>query len=429
MERRSVKWPWITALILCACIAVCSAVFTVIRIQDSIQPQQPDYIRQEFDRLFANPDWAQLYEMSSDKGNPFEDEKAVVAYMEKMVGDQPLLLYENPSLANDVRQFDVFCEDRLIVAFSLNKSDMSFRHINLYLDRLESVFVKVPVDVTVFVNGVALSDQYLAYSMHTKAKDYLPEGVHGLQMKGYFVSDLLMKPTVTAADKDGNSVPLFYDEEADAYYTRFDAAPQMSEEQRKFVSGAATADALYALAKVSNKELAEYIDSDSDLYKMLTENPRNYQKFQSIWMEDVQVSEYCQYSDTLFSANVTLTQKIIRTSGTLKTYYLDKTYIFELCEDGTYKVIAYTNEHLTEKVETVKLVFRLADDEMMTKMVDVNATAVTVPDMSNFSDFQGWAVETRLDDGSVLATIRILPDGTVLGGLEPMVLQPIFPEL
>ena len=162
---------------------------------------------------------------------------------------------------------------------------------------------------------------------------------------------------------------------------------------------------------------------------MLTENPRNYQKFQSIWVEDVQVSEYCQYSDTLFSANVTLTQKIIRTSGTLKTYYLDKTYIFEVCEDGTYKVIAYTNEHLTEKVETVKLVFRMAGDEVMTQMVDVNATAVIGPDMSNFSDFQGWAVESRIDDDSVLATIRILPDGTVLGGLEPMVLQPIFPEL
>jgi hypothetical protein len=184
---------------------------------------------------------------------------------------------------------------------------------------------------------------------------------------------------------------------------------------------------MYALAGISNKELAEFFDSKTDLYKMLTENPRNYQKLQSISVEDVEVGEFCQYSHTLFSANVKLTQKIIRANGTLKTYHADKTYIFELQENGEYRVIAYTNEHLTEKVEQVKLTFVMADEELMTQMVDMNATSVTGPDMSQYRGFCGWAVETPCEDDSIQATIRILPDGTVLGGLEPMVLKPIFP--
>lgn len=426
MERKSLRWPWFTALILCVCVAVCSAVFTVIRIQNSIQPQQPDYVRLQYDKLFSDPDWEELYAMSAIDCSVFEDGSVVAAYMKRLVGDKSLTIYDDSLSAYPYHVFNVFSDNRCVAWFSLNKSDMSLKNVHLVLEARESVWVNVPMNVTVLVNGIALDDSYLAYSMHTKAENYLPDGVHGARMKGYFVSDLLMPPTVTAVDQNGDPVALFVDEESGAYYAKLEDQPEITEQQRQFVAGAATADALYALAKVSNKELAAYIDPTSDLYKMLTDNPRNYQKFHSIWVEDVEVGEFCQYSETLFSANVTLTQQIIRTSGTRKTYYLDKTYLFELQDDGEYRVIAYTNEHLTDKVETVKLTFNWFGDETMTQMVDMNATSVTGPDMSQYRGFRGWAVETQREDYSVQATIRILPDGTVLGGLEPMVLKPVF---
>lgn len=427
MERKSMKWPWITALIVCASIFLVSVAFTVIRLLPDNTPENTDHAKLQFEKLFADPNWAEIYALTEVEDNPFEDANTVAAYMQAKVGEKLLTYQEVYTNIPDTHRYIVSCDGEKIAAFHMLDADWSLTDLDLLLDHSVSVKVETPADVLVFVNGIALDESYLAYTMHTKAEKYLPEGVHGVRMHAYMVRDLLMQPTVTAMDLAGNAVPLSYDKVTDVYFVQTGAPAEITEAQKEFVGGAATADAMYALARISNKELATYIDSNSDLYKMLTENPRNLQKFTSATVEDVVVSDFCRYSDTFFSANVKLTQKIIRSSGTLKTYYLDKTYFFKLNDDGEYRVVAYTNEHVTDKVEAVKVTFITPTDEI-SHMVDINATSVSVPDMSEYSGFCGWATQTQYEENEVLIHVRILPDGTVLGGLEPMVLYPLFPH-
>jgi hypothetical protein len=79
---------------------------------------------------------------------------------------------------------------------------------------------------------------------------------------------------------------------------------------------------------------------------------------------------------------------------------------------------------MTEQVEQVCLTF----EGGVSIMVDVDASAVSVPPVED-GEFLGWATRTTADDGSIIMQVRILPDGTVLGDLEPMTLYPVFQTL
>ena len=52
----------------------------------------------------------------------------------------------------------------------------------------------------------------------------------------------------------------------------------------------------------------------------------------------------------------------------------------------------------------------------------VTPPAATAP---QGQELVGWATKT-MEEGTITMTVRILPDGTVLGGLEPMELYPVF---
>ena len=176
-----------------------------------------------------------------------------------------------------------------------------------------------------------------------------------------------------------------------------------------------------------NEEEKAYFDENSPLYKMLITNPRNLQKYTSASIDEnaMTVSEYCRYSDTMFSVNVKLTQKIIRTTGTLKTYQADKTYFFTKIGND-YRVTAYTNEHVTETVEQVRLSF-VTESGTTGQMICTDDAIVTPPAATapQGQELVGWATKT-MEEGTITMTVRILPDGTVLGGLEPMELYPVF---
>lgn len=428
MDRKNRIWPWVICLVLCVSFAAVAAVITLSRFRSDPPEETTDMIAQKFDERFREPDWAALYRLAQQEESLFENASTFARYMEARISDGKCTYTEVQPVDPDTRRCVLYCGEDKLAAYTISvREDSPYERVELFYDRAFSAYIQLPPEYTPVVNGVSLTQDFLVHTLHTRAESILPEGVHGFRLHSYAVSGLLMPPEVTAVDASGQTVPLLYDEGNGVYYVESIPQPAITEAQKQFIIDAAKTDAAYAIAAVSNQKLAEYFAKDSDLYALLTTNPRNYQKYTSASITDVAVEQFCQYSDQLFSANVKLTQNIIRTNGTRKVIKMDKTYLFGITDSGQYRVLDYTNEHLTETVETVRLTFTSAEKDASIWAV-VEENTVDIPDMVASTGIAGWATKAYDTHGNIVYTVRITPDGKVLGGLEPMTLYPIISE-
>lgn len=419
-------FPWALAVflslfILFSALAVTSLVAPTPQPAPE-QPSQPDH-GALFESLFAQPDWEALYALAGIQDTEFETADTFAAYMSAKVGSAPLRYQQVQTEDAAVCRYLVYLGEEKIAAFTTSAPQWTVDTVELFFQRSNHITAQVPPEYTVLVNGVPLDESFTIRTAETKAESYLPEGLHGYRRKWQSVTGLLVMPQVTAMDETGNAIPLSQDPETGIFRLPEAAPAQITEAEAAFARQAAMADARYAIADISNAQLREYFDANSPVYKMLVTNPRNIQKHTSSSIDEdaILLSQYCRYGDGLFSVNVKLTQNIIRTSGTLKVYQLDKTYFISTI-DGQYRVTAYTSEYVTEVTEQVRLTF-VTDDGEIVQTVPGDALSVTTPQIDGL---MGWATRSIASDGTVILTVRVLPDGTLLGDPEPMTLYPVY---
>lgn len=394
-------------------------------------PPEPQH-QAVFETLFTEPDWEALYALAGIADTVYEDAGAYESYMNARLGDEALTYQEITTDLPDQRRYLVFHGAEKIAAFTMAQTPQwSLSGVELFFQRAISVTVEKQPEHTVYINGVALDDSHTIRTLETTAENYLPEGVHGYRAHWQSVSGLLVQPEITVLDENGQSISMELDTERGIYRPVTEAPAEITEAEAALVRKTAIADAKYAIGALTNSQLKAYFDENSPLYRLLIENPRNLQKYtrSSIDESAMVVYDFCRYSDKLFSAKVKLTQNIIRKDGTLKVYTADKTYFFRLCDDGVYRAIAYTNESATQATQFLRLTFMI-EEENVTQMVNSTDTAILLPEVSppEGQALIGWATKSDVMDGKITMTVRLLPDGTILGGLEPMTLYPIFQE-
>lgn len=385
---------------------------------------------QVFEELFADPDWKKIYELSGTTDTLYEGAEAYAAYMEAKVGSTALTCQEIDTGSSEIHKYNVFLQEEKIADFTLvggakSPADIprwTLDGVKIFFERTISVMVEKKPEHTVYINGVALDDSFTIRTVATRAEEYLPAGVNGYRLEQQYIDGLLVQPEVLVLDENGETVPVAADAEIGIYTLPSDET-EITESEKILAKNAAIADAKFSMGGLTAAELRQYFDPESQVYSDIVNNPISVQKHKSFSVDEksIEVGEYCRYSDDLFSANVKLTVKVIRKDDTVKLYPLDKTYFFTRTDGGNYLVSAYTNEPVQEKVEQVRLTF--VADERISFMVDREADTVSVPTMGE--ELVGWATKTNDEGGTSTMTVRLLPDGSVLGELEPMILYPV----
>ena len=444
---RSSRRPKIGILIfLCLYVAMVVLILMALnRLMTPLEQQLSDYEAaqldnrcvQVFDELFADPDWEKLYALSGRKDTLYEGAEAYAAYMEAKADGGKLTFEEVYSARSDVHRYEVYLGEETVAAFTMTGSDGTGRElpnwtldtVEVYFERTVSVTVEKIPGYTVRINGVALDDSFTIRSVSTLAEAYLPQGVHGYRMEQQYIDGLLMEPEVCVLNEDGEAVEVARDPETGIYTLVLPEPAEMTDAEQALARNAAVADAKFSMGRISATELRKYFDANSQVYADIVGNPIFIQSNNGITIDEsaVEVGDYCRYSDDLFSARVKLTVRVLRKDDTVKIYELDKTYFFTR-SGGEYLVSGYTNEPVLERVEQVRLTFESGDGERVYFMADSGADRVAPPQITvpENDELVGWA--TRTDDGcgNVTMTVRLLPDGTVLGELEPMTLYPVF---
>lgn len=387
-----------------------------------------------YDLLFADPDWALLYDMAGIEDTKFEGRDEYVAYMEATVGEDPLACVEMPTGLSAHRRFSIRHAGEEIASFTMvpaekNEGDFdrwTLGTVEVYFTRTQSVTVTLPPDCAVYINKVPLDDSYTTLSVSTAVEEYLDEELHGYRYQQQTVTGLLVAPEVIVLDAYGRPVSLTQDPETGHYAAPIPTSQPITDEEYERVLAAAKADALFSLRLISISELRQHFDPSGLAYNDLTMidiEPIAVTEWQ-FDEESIRIFDYYRYSDDLFSVHVQLTLDVTDDTGAVQSFQTDVSYFFRPNSAGSYMVSERYKVDLQQQITQVRLTYRQGETILESSLVDTHAATLTPPEVEGVI---GWG--KMESDGSLSPVLQLQEDGTfcLIPGqaLEPMTLYPI----
>ena len=432
------------ALVIAAVVGIFSLLDPLEDWLTRYQASQPEEKCAEvFAQLFENPDWAAIYDLSGTEDTLYEGREAYAAYMENTVGETPLTYAETSAGLSGNHKYIVRCDGKKVAVFTLTplpEDESGITHwqlgnVEIFFKRSQSVTVEKLPEHTVYINGTALEDAHVIRSIETVAEQYLSGDVHGYRLQTVRLDGLLVQPEITVKDAAGNPVEMAVNGQGILSPVLPEPEP-MTEEEEAFALEAAKANALFAIRAIGTTKLKQYFDAESETYDHIRKTPVFINKYIHHYFvkKAFEVSQFCRYSDGSFSANVSLELRVQRDEDYTKSYRSSITYFFTRQENGKYLVTQTSNMDVSARVEQVRLDFTDGSRLVESRMVDVSSESIQLPPVAapEGQKFQGWAIQTVGEDGSITMTILFAPteNGTVFLSeetvLEPMTLYAVY---
>lgn len=420
------------------------------------EASQPDQVSQNiYQQMFSSPDWKKLYNSANQKtGHLFDSAEEYAAFMtEKLEGSTITMIETSAGLSGGKKYIirATFSDGKYMDFATFTLSDhkkegdkISDWQLNELVLRVDSALVpKDPVpdtyhctilidsSNTVSVDGKVLDESYILRTVTTKAGEYLPQGITGYTLSELFIDGLAEPPQVVVTDAAGNEIPMNYDEATCTYAQDLSQAP-IGEDEKTSLMNAATTYCLYMIEKAGKSQLKQYFDASKPVYNSIATTDPWMQGFSRYeFSQEQTVSDYYRYSDTLFSARVTLTLNVTRGDGSVKPYELDTTFFLEK-QGEKWMVIDMTNVDVQEQITSVRMTFLQTDGTLIhTEMVNADSRSFASPTVviPEGKTFRGWAIKTVGENGENVFAVTYLPtDGVinVSGTLAPTTLYAIF---
>ena len=210
---------------------VCTIVglFVLSSYLSAYESVQPKYAAEEiFEQYFAEPDIAELIEMSSTVYAAFDTQDRVVAYLEDQIKGKKITYSESSAKDDEgARSYNVFCDGARFSVFSIEESEekVSFglnkyklKDIKLTLSLPDNSYsFLIPEGYTLYANGVKIEDKYIAADPVPSEAYTLSEGKFGVRFIPYTVDGFLSSPTFEVKDRNGEPCRYTYDEATSIY--------------------------------------------------------------------------------------------------------------------------------------------------------------------------------------------------------------------
>lgn len=340
-------YAFLFGFILCILILLLCLMNPLHTLLTQYESAQPQFVAQEiFDTLFADPDWALLYDMAGIQPTKFEGRREYVAYMEAKVGDQPLEYVEVPAGLSGDKCYSVRLHGEEIAVFTMTPVDdgvstfgrWSFGKASVYFTREESVTVTMMPGYTVYINGVPLDDSYTTLQVSTVAEDYIPEGLHGYRYMQQQIGGLLIQPEVVVLDEYNNPVELTQDPVTGIYTTPITDTVPMTWGEGELILETVQAEALFAIRDISVGQLREYFAPNSQAYEAVTSGEALVKNVKSCSFDDsaTVIRDFYRYSDDLFSVWAEVKLDVTDKKGKVTSYTFGGTYFFTTNILGNY---------------------------------------------------------------------------------------------
>ena len=409
---------------------------------NNYEAAQPTVKSQEvFEYLFADPDWAALYDAAGVEDTEYEGKEAFVSYMENKVGDKQLEFYETSAGLTTDKKYIVKLEGEKIATFTLTGGsalitdipDWELGRVELFYEREESFLINTVDGYTTYVNDVALNDDFTIQIATTKAdftENFLPAGASSAKTCVQKIDGLMAVPNVTVKDASGKDVAVTYDEETKTFTAAVNGI-SMTEEIKALALNTIKVYAEFGINEASTGTLGKYFDSKSDAYKGITSTDRTWTKKNNGYsFSNESVTGYSSYSDTLFSVYASADMTIKLTDGGTQEKDIHATFLYQK-QGSEWKVIRMTNADVSVPVGQVRITFVNDDTVITSEFYDTDASQVDPPELSvpEGKKFVGWLNKDTAEWYLVFAPdesgVCTIPVGTTL---EPMTVYAYFED-
>ncbi|MBP3685041.1 MAG: hypothetical protein J6J12_08795 [Oscillospiraceae bacterium] len=396
--------------------------------------------QQVFDEVFTNPNWGDLYDAAGVEDSPYEGKDEYVNYMNNKVGGSALTYTETSAgLDKTKKKFLVFLGEEKVASFTLidknnvssvNLSDLqsledlekmtdipnwTLGAVEVFFEREESYRIVKMDGMTATVNGVALDESFTIQKATTLAEEYLPEGTVGFVTETQEITGLMELPDVLVTDKNGNNIPVSYDE-LTRTFTAQTESNTMSDEEKELALEAARISCKWMLEAVTDRgTVAKYFDPTSDAYNSIVKNMELWvQDYNSYTFGNESVTDYARYSDDIFSVRVKTDVTVVHNLGDDRVFNFDQSMFFRKTDSGKWLCFETTNKNISEPVGRVRLTFKNGDTVLTTDFFDTNKKEIITPMISvpEGQVFSGWITITEDAEGSTVYNLEFTPDPT-----------------
>lgn len=438
-RKISLFYKVLLAIVLVLLAAFCYIRFGLLRPWlTRFEAAQPKHTSQEvFADLFSPADWGRVYDLAGLDAGLYGDREGFARSMEELTAGRELTLVETSAGLSRARRYIVKAGGDSVAAFTLAGSETEEGQTAWQLDKVElllgqtsTVSVRAPEGWSVRVNGVELEEDCVAQTVETAAERYLPEGIHGQRTVLWQTqTSAIRQAEVNVLDQDGRAAPVRYE---DGCFVAGESAEEPDEEARSTLLGAAKTYARFMIRESTSEQLRRYFDSESQIYDTIRKSEIWIKNTVDHSFENEEISEYCRYSRSLFSARVRMDLNVKRTNGTLKGYHVDSTFFFHQTAAG-WRAYEMTNVDVQREITHTRLIFMNGQEEAGRLFVSSEERSFTPPAVTAPAGkgFAGWAVREKSGD-SVTMTVRFRSgaDGTasIPAGWtpEPLTLYAVF---
>lgn len=440
-----------TIFFLCIFLFYTATYFGLLELRDWLrryEMAQPTTKSQEiFETLFSDPDWDSLYEFANIQNAAYGSKDDFIRYMENSVGETDLTYVETSTGLSNDKKYIVRLGNEKIATFTLvnhNQSasqteiaDWQLGSLEFFVQYNESYYIKKMDGHTVYVNDSPLDDSFTIRISTTNAEEYLPEGVTGIRVCTQQIAGLASKPNVRIVDAAGYEMQVVYDETTHTF-TEQTEVNTVSSTEKDLAINAVKTYALYMIKQAGEGDIAEYFLRGSDAYNAITDTERGFvQDAASREFVNETVTNYCRYSDNLFSVRVSVTLNQYRSSGTVKESIIEQSLFFEKQSNGKWMCYNMTAVDISKPVERVRLTFMNDGVVLDSNFHDSDINTLTCPDVSapEGKVFSGWMIEETDENGQTIMNLMFHPDenGVVSiptgATLDPMTLYPYFEDM
>lgn len=407
------------------------------------QAAQPTTKAEEvFNQLFQNPDWGKLYDMAGIQDTAYEGKEQFVTYMTQRAEGKTMTYEQTSAGLSDDRKYLVKLDGEKVGAFYLSGQqgkitdipDWTFSRVELFFDREGGYKIQKLDGHTAYVNGVPLDDSFTIQIATTKAEEYLPVGVSGVKTCIQEIDGLLALPTITVQNQSGEEMPVVYDETT-GIFTEQTTENTIGAEEAELVRNAAQAYGKFMVGKANRGEVGKYFDASSSAYKGIVKAELFSVSNNGVAFADEKISEYCRYTDSIFSARIQVTMNVTRKDGTVKPYEINTTLFFSKNSNDRWLAYEMTNEDVQTPVGKVRITFKDADGNTLSSdFYSTESTSIQTPVISapEGKVFTGWVREGKDENGHKTLTVVFVPgeDGVapVNSTLEPMTVSALFED-
>ena len=126
---------------------------------------------------------------------------------------------------------------------------------------------------------------------------------------------------------------------------------------------------------------------------------------------DEKVSDYCRYTDELFSVRASVTMNVTLKDGNTRDYSIDQALFFRK-KNGNWVCYEMTNEDVTKPVGKVRITFINDGTTLSSEFYDTNATSLMAPVVATPEGkvFTGWVTVDQDESGATVYNLQFQPD-------------------